>query len=160
MLLTPKQQSIFWAQWAKACAAQQWTPDTAPLAKTRAEIEAERKALLARAGFTSLTLVDRGRGFDRVLHELARLQWVSTADDAQRQRYLFVITRLANGLGGMDYAWAIARDKFRLTRGLHSLADLSHLQLRQLIITLNARAQARRRDQVVATVPEEADCPF
>lgn len=62
MNLSPEQVNLFWRLWAAACRAQGWT--------LKADQERERRALLARCGFKSLTIVDRVDGFTRVKNEI------------------------------------------------------------------------------------------
>lgn len=62
--MTPAQKALFWRLWSEACSAQGWMAN---------ERESQRKAMLARCGFDSLTHVDRGPGFDRVRAECLRL---------------------------------------------------------------------------------------
>ena len=64
MLLTPSQSSRFWREWAACIRLHKWS---------KPDAETQRKALLQRAGFTSLTLVDKLTGYDRVLSALAIL---------------------------------------------------------------------------------------
>lgn len=76
MLLTPPQLKRFWSKqegWPAVVKARGWDA---------AEAELQRKSMLRRAGFTSLTLVDKLTGFDRVLSELAAL---SRPDDLAPQ---------------------------------------------------------------------------
>jgi hypothetical protein len=141
MLLTKPQQLRFWREWSRAKAHQDWDPATAEL---------ERKELLKRAGFQSLTHVDRGPGFDALLAELGRLQdhvgrtiEVQNPEPGLRRRYLHVLRKDAHDLGGEPYILAIARDKFGLTQGLRTIEDLDTTQLRQLMITIHARAHKR-----------------
>lgn len=61
MLLTKSQLSRFWREWSTVVKKNGWDSATA---------DQRRKALLSRAGFTSLTVVDTRAGFDRVLAEL------------------------------------------------------------------------------------------
>src|SRR4051812_21710202 len=67
MNISPSQLKRFWNKqngWPAIVAKHGWDSTQA---------ETERKAMLARAGFDSLTLVDPGAGFSRVLNELAAL---------------------------------------------------------------------------------------
>lgn len=64
MNISRAQVAMFWRLWAEACDAQGWAGD---------ERETERRAMLARCGFESLTHVDRSGGFDRVRAECLRL---------------------------------------------------------------------------------------
>ena len=56
----------------------------------------------------------------------------------------------------MNYALALARDKFHLVAGLTTLDDLSLSQLHQLMITLNARRHKKHPSQVAAPTPASA----
>lgn len=70
MNLSADQVRTFWSMWAKACRVQKWTRAAGLSA---GEIDARRKALLARCGFASLTKVDRVNGFTKVKSELMLL---------------------------------------------------------------------------------------
>lgn len=70
MLLTDAQVKRFWRDWSAACKAQGWTRADG---LTAAQIDQHRRDLIERAGFRSLTAVDRGAGFGRVLAELGIL---------------------------------------------------------------------------------------
>ncbi len=71
MKLTPPQLKRFWREWAAAARAQKWTREDG---LSPAEIDQHRRDVIQRAGFNSLTAVDRTRGFDRLLADLGRLQ--------------------------------------------------------------------------------------
>lgn len=71
MILSKPQVQRFFREWSSACQAQGWTSANN---WTPSQVENERHALLLRAGFDSLTKVDKGAGFDRVLAELRALQ--------------------------------------------------------------------------------------
>lgn len=175
MLLTKDQQRRFWRDWQSACRSQGWT---AANSWTGLQIDNERHSLLRRAGFNSLTEVDRGPGFDRVLAELGQLQnnaartietlpaeklavpagrqgYVFQRDTpGYRRRLLWLVRKHSLPLGGEPYVLALARDKFRITAGLSTIEDLSTVQLHQLMMTLNARrhTRAQRPPAVPATV--------
>lgn len=141
MHLTRPQQSTFWRKWNALKRAANWTPE---------QSESERKALLRRAGFSSLTQVDKLDGFDRVLAELAAITRPDDLDAQMRElnmpktRLLFAIGKLSAHLSPprahLAYACQIARDKFGQT-DLESLKDDQLLQLRN---TLAARLSAHR----------------
>jgi hypothetical protein len=179
MILTKSQQQRFWREWASACSTQGWTKSDG---YTDFQITNERHSMLQRAGFQSLTAVDRGPGFDRVLAELGRLREnvsrtieVGNSDPGYRRRLTWLVRKNGAALGGEPYIYGLARDKFHLTEGLNSLDDLTLNQLHQLMITLNARCQARRKAGAAASLDSEegwsdrvgfqpesetADCPF
>jgi hypothetical protein len=94
MNLTPPQISRFWREWSSVIRYQRWRG-----VLTADQIDCKRKELLARAGFLSLTQVDKRAGFDRVLTELRAMQddverTVEAADDtiADGRRYRALIT--------------------------------------------------------------------
>lgn len=85
MKLSARQRKQFFKRWTAICAQARWTA---------AEGEDQRRALLARAGFTSLKLVDRMRGYDLVKRELQALEGIIPKDaadgdagDARRWRW-------------------------------------------------------------------------
>lgn len=161
MLLSKKQATTFWKQWSSV------KTQLRHEGFTDAQIEAERHAMLLRSGFTSLTLVDRTAGFDRVLGELGRMQdnvarTVETLPaktltihagpkalrqvpntPGERRRVLWKIEQLSKPLGGKPYVLAVARDKFHITEGVTVIENLSIEQLHQLKMTL-ARAATRK----------------
>lgn len=65
MNLTPAQTQRFWREWAATVKACNWD---------RAQGEIERRAMLERCGFSSLTRVDRLDGFTKVLNEVISLR--------------------------------------------------------------------------------------
>lgn len=175
MLLTKPQLSRFWRTWSRIIASRGWSP---------AEAEAQRKALLARAGFSSLTLVDRTAGFDRLLAELAVLQDdLSRAHEASpaptlslpaghgtqvqpdnpgtRRRLLYLIRRHASALGGHAYLRALVRDRFGrdLDAGMSGLDDLPTPDLHQLLITLAARHASHLQAGRNASLTSEESYP-
>lgn len=91
MLLTQSQVSRFWREFSAVVRLHDWD---------KAKAEAERKALLARAGFSSLTLVDRTKGYDSVLKELAALQdnlnGILSAEDSPRRVLIHTCRKLAD----------------------------------------------------------------
>jgi hypothetical protein len=165
MKLSTSQQSRFWREWEVAKRAQQWVPRTAEAAKTSTEIEAERHALLLRAGFTSLKLVDRTNGFDRVLMELGRLRdnvrevkdrlpgpeialpagsgaALHTDSPGTRKRFLYLIGKHLSAIGGEAYLKPF-RARFGLVQGVRGIEDLGTKDLHELLITLSARNHAK-----------------
>jgi len=142
MLLTPSQTKRFWREWSVACHVQGW--DKAH-SWTGAQIDAERKALLQRAGFTSLTQVDHTKGFDKVLAELALLSRPDSlapqlrAQDQPRIRLTWKIKHSLQEYGlSTEYWQTIARDRW----GTTDLDQLTLDQLEQLRNTLASRAAA------------------
>ena len=145
MFLTPSQTDRFWREWNNITRTHAWD---------KPESEIQRKLLLNRAGFTSLTLVDKLDGFDRVLAELAAilkpddLEAQMRESNMPRTRLLFAVGRLSTplspGRSHLSYACAIARDKFG-TADIESLHDGQLLDLRN---TLAARLCAQRRSDL------------
>lgn len=121
MLLTDAQVKRFWRDWSAACKAQGWTRAAG---LTAAQIDQHRRALIERAGFRSLTEVDRSAGFGRVLSELGiLLDRVKSAvesdhpemDSGRRKRWV-VLHRILPCLGvyvhdPAAYLASILRDK-------------------------------------------------
>jgi hypothetical protein len=70
MKLSAEQVPLFWKLWSKACKANRWNKAGGMSA---AEVDAQRKELLARCGFKSLKEVDPHAGFSRVKRELLML---------------------------------------------------------------------------------------
>ena len=147
MKLSQPQVSRFWREWAQACRAAGWTKENG-YGKT--EQEEERKKLLARAGFSSLTQVTRVGGFDRVLGELAAL---TRPGDLNAQIHLAGnaprVLRHAILHHPTGDAWrAIAADRWRAKMGENptdsDLENLSEGELRQLRDTLADRLAAHR----------------
>jgi beta-phosphoglucomutase-like phosphatase (HAD superfamily) len=143
MLLTQSQVKRFWREWSACIRLHHWDAT---------EAELERKAMLARAGFKSLTEVDHLDGFTAVLKEVAALQdnlsGMLRADDNPRRVLIHSIRSLIDKLGE-PYSDKLLRDRFGHTR----LDDLTLEQLTQFRYTLSARASARRRPD-----PESAIC--
>lgn len=142
MKLTPSQQKRFWREWSNACHVQGWTRAQS---WTGAQIDAERHALLARAGFSSLTQVDHTAGFDRVLAELALLARPANMNSQLRQieqprtRLLWSIRHSGQKYNlSTEYWQTIAIDRF----GTSDLEQLTTPQLEQLRNTLASRAAA------------------
>jgi hypothetical protein len=144
MLLTPEQQKKFWRDWSAVVRQNHWTQEQA---------EAQRHALLQRAGFDSLRQVDRTDGYTAVLRELAAaredLGALLHADAAaNRKRILkYKILHLANKIsltkltGTNNYLNALMLDKFGHLR----LDDLTEPQMTQLRNTLAARATTKAK---------------
>ena len=140
MNLTPSQQHRFWSKWNAIVSIANWT---------RTEAEAERHALLQRVGFSSLTLVDKLKGFDRVLAALSAIDHPDDLDAQLRQitmprtRLIFAVRKLSSKLSPARaphvYACAIAKDKF----GQPDVERLTDSQLLDLRNTLAARLIAR-----------------
>jgi hypothetical protein len=155
MELTKAQQQRFWREWGAAKREQGWLPENGWSAE---QIENERYALLRRAGFESLTEVDRLAGFDRLLAELAALSRPADLEaqmreqEMPRRRLEYAINKLAKGIspgqlsGGVNpYLGAILSDRF----GHCDLGRLSLEELEQVRNTLAARGSARRRREMV-----------
>ena len=135
MLLTKPQQQRFWREWSAACRAQGWT---AAQSWTGAQIDNERHAMLTRAGFDSLTQVDTGPGYTRLLKELAVLQenvaGMLAADANKRRQTIYLIQHKCAPV----YWQSITQDRFHTI----DLGALTDEQLRQLLYTLSDRAVA------------------
>ena len=135
MLLTPPQVKRFWREWSACTRLHHWPTD---------EVQPQRKALLARAGFTSLTLVDPHAGYTAVLKQLATLQdnltGMLSADENPKRVLLHTISELAAQLG-QPYAEKLLRDKHGHTR----LTDLTEAELIKHRYTLTARLASHGR---------------
>ena len=191
--MTSKQRyAILLDWWPKTCRVQGWDPKDRDL---------RLRVIGAAIGreISSMNDLDNANDIDQVKAHLGRLAdnvartmetlparpvTVSAGRDnavtkpataGLRRRYLWLIRKHAAALGGSDYALSLARDKFHTTAGVSTIEDLTTEQLHGLMITLAARAYARRSrdrnasltseecfpDQVgFAPEPEEADCPF
>jgi hypothetical protein len=162
MLLSPAQIKRFWREWSAACKAQQWPAS---------ETEPQRKALLQRAGFSSLTTVDQGKGFTAVLKELAILQdnlkGMLRADANERRQVTWMIQHSDQVYGlGHAYWEAIALSRFRTT-DLDQLTDAQLVQLRNTLAdraveehhrtTKILRAEKRKRTHLSAKASATAD---
>ena len=140
MLLTSSQTSRFWREWSSCIRLHNWSkPDS----------ETQRKALLQRAGFTSLTQVDKLAGFDRVLSELAAITRPSDIApqireaEMPRTRLIYACRQLA------DEAYIIslaASDRFKCHDWLAMPMD-TLLQLRH---TLSDRAVGQHRHDTLS----------
>jgi hypothetical protein len=138
MHLSKPQISRFFREWQAICRAQDLTGS---------EAEAARHELLARAGFTSLTEVDKTAGYDRVLAELAiaagRLDLAPQLNVHAQPRI-----RLLHKINALEfdppYIAAICRDRF----GAGNLDALPDPDLRALLVTLTARRKLH------------VECPF
>lgn len=155
MLLTDKQFKWFWRDWKACCRLRGWTGE---------EDKAQRKLLLARAGFSSLTLVDTKLGFDHVLMELqailhptdTKIQMSLAA--MPRKRLIHAIKELAMKLSpsrvdsaplGCNYLLPIF-----IERGWKHL-DIDRLsmeELTQLLYTLDNRSDSKERAKVLGWV--------
>lgn len=122
MQLSEAQVKRFWRDWSAACKAQGWTRDSGMSSK---QIDSHRKDLLKRAGFGSLTHVDRTVGFGRVLAELGLLLTKVTSAiehdhpeiDAGRRKRWVIRNRILPCLGVYvrdpeAYMRSVLRDKF------------------------------------------------
>jgi hypothetical protein len=132
--MTKLQNSLYFREWGRVRAAcvQQGFPMP------------DRHALHVRALGHDMSHLDFSNDdFDKVLAEFRAISRPSDVgaqlrqQDQPRRRLLYTIRRLAPE----PYRRAIAEDKF----GTVDLALLSLEQLRQLLITLAARAQSRQR---------------
>jgi hypothetical protein len=151
MLLTRPQTIRFWHEWSAIVRLHAWGP---------VEAEIQRYALLKRAGFDSLTQVDKLAGYDSVLAELAAISKPNDLEAQMREanmprtRLLFAVGKLSTNLSPpnhhLAYACTIARDKFG-TPDLESLADAQLLDLRN---TLAARLSAHRRKSRSGVSPD------
>lgn len=126
MLLSKAQVHRFWRDWEKACRAQGWTK-----AKgwTTAQREAQRKLVLGKCGFTSLTLVDGRGGFDKVLallgalaNNLAGALELDHPEIGESRRSHFGLREVAQclahyGVEAESYLQQIINDKFNHGRG-------------------------------------------
>lgn len=160
MLLTKSQQKRFWRDWGiyrRRHRSPGGTSSASPHSLiTDAQIENERHALLERAGFDSLTQVDPGAGFDRVLAELQALINPDDLDAQLRQitmpleRLRYACRLLAKAICDLNpssashpeaYLRRLLVDRFHTM----SLDDLDETQLTQLRNTLAARRSSSRR---------------
>lgn len=163
MQLTKSQQNRFWRDWSKVkskLSSSGYSP---------AQIEAERHNLIrAATGCESLTEVNRTDGFDSLLAHLGMMldnlsktietlptksvtlhhghgSKPHTDGPGLRRRLLWKLRLYAHPLGGDPYILAIARDKFSITTGLHSIDDLPTDKLEQLMMTLASRHSKKAR---------------
>lgn len=159
-LMTPAQKQMFWREWAKAVAWQKWD---------RIQAETERKAMLTRCGFSSLTHVDRMGGFDRLLAHVRFLQdnlkgarEMDHPEDGDRRRLLWVIREeLLPGLAlyvedPEAYMLGIIRDKFPWRLAVPAEGE-EPKAYPAILDELEARPQLRQRGTVVESVPSELD---
>ena len=132
MKLTPSQCKTFWRLWSAIARRARWDAQ---------EAESERRALIERAGFQSLTAVDPLTGFDRVLAELNAILHPDNLNAQLRQvnmpriRLIHAIRQLQDE----PYILAIARDKFARS----DWENLPLPQLHQLRMTLAASSRRR-----------------
>lgn len=151
MLLSPKQLRRFWSKkdgWPAIAAAHRWTP---------LDAEMQRKALLARAGFSSLTLVDPVAGFTRVLREMDALRdnlagMLEHTDEANERRVLIHAIRELSRHFAPDWLKPSSFENHPYTRAImenkFGHADPSNLSLKHLTDlrnTLAARLSAKRK---------------
>lgn len=80
-------------------------------------------------------------------------------ENGYRRRMFWLIRKHARPLGGEPYILSLARDRFHLTAGLRAIEDLTTDQLHQLMITLNARRQARERALKEGSLTSEESFP-
>ena len=142
MLLTSPQVSRFWRDWSACTRLHDWS---------KPESETQRKAMLARAGFSSLTQVDKLAGFDHVLAEVKALSQPSDLDAQLRQenmprtRLLYSCRQKADE----PYIIALARDRFHAddwtTLPLESLEQLRNTLADRAVAQHRPDTQARRR---------------
>ena len=153
MKLSPAQLQKFWDKsdgWPAAVRDQGWTKE---------EGERQRKLMLAKCGFRSLTEVDRTKGFDRVLQEVAVLRCdltaLRSAEDSPRRVLLRAIEEYSAPLSsailpsaihpasaapfGCLYLGSIMLDRW----GHADLDRLDLVELEQLRDTLAARCSAK-----------------
>lgn len=153
MHLTKPQQQRFWRDWTAARKVQGWTKDRG---WTDPQADNERRALLARAGFESLTEVDPGEGFDRVLAELAALTNPADIEPqlrAQEQplvRLRYSCRELSARIHKLNPSSASSADAYMTTImhakfGTWDLDTLTAPQLLQLRNTLSARLAAKKK---------------
>ncbi len=144
--MTPKQRiSFFRDRWPATCKAQGWPEQDRGL-RLRIISQALGRQVL------SLNALDNTGDVDRVFAHLGMLcdNLAATMETEQPEisaarRLRWKIGQLAAQLGGDAYALAIARDKFHVAAGITTVDDLDAGQLRQLLITLSARARSRSR---------------
>lgn len=156
MKLSKPQIDTFWSMWARVCRAAGWTD--------KAQCERERKAFLARCGFSSLTLVDKIDGFTKVKNELQilltpDLQAAREADDQgiNRARNLRFVIRhellpclalYEPAPGGYLITVLAGQGRWRTTDRPEvdpALEDFGEAVLKRVMMTLNARIQEKRR---------------
>ncbi len=168
MLLTDAQVKRFWRDWSAACKAHGWTRAAG---LTATQIDHHRRDLIERAGFRSLTAVDRGAGFGRVLAELGILLGQVKAavesdhpemDSGRRKRWV-IRNRILPCLGvyvhdPAAYLASILRDKtdwYRRTSGYTVPLTLDELMDAPVIRTRpdgSLDEQPSHLDQVMMTL--------
>jgi hypothetical protein len=137
MLLTKPQVSRFFREWSAIVRANGWSHD---------DSETRRHALLQRAGFASLTIVDKLSGFDRVLAEIKALSQPADLDAQLRQsnmprtRLIYSCRQKADA----PYIAALARDRFH-TDDWTSLPVESLEQLRNTLADRAVENHVRRQ---------------
>lgn len=133
MLITDPQKFRFFREWKAIVQARGWDHTKA---------EAERHALIERAGFSSLTEVDPDNGFTNVLKELAAMDdnlggMLQTAANKRRQK-IWKIRQVPTAY------WAkIATARFKTS----DLASLKDWQIDQLLFTVSDRTVAQHRNE-------------
>lgn len=151
MKLYPKQLKRFWNKqdgWPAIVRAHNWPADQA---------EQQRRAMLQRAGFDSLTLVDPVKGFTRVLLEMDALRddlggMVEHTDEANALR---VAQHNIRSTGLTDaYINAIAADRF----GIADWQSLTGPSLQSLMKICANRSRAKKKP--AAPVLVEDNIPF
>ena len=138
MILTRPQQITFWRRWQAIVSEKGWDNATA---------ETQRRALLGRAGFTSLTQVDKLAGFDKVLAELSALSRPADLSSQLRQQAM-PRTRLIHSCrekADEPYIAAVARDKFHCEDWI----TLPLPDLEQLRNTLADRAVGQHKNETL-----------
>ena len=146
--MTSKQRLAILADWwPRACEVQGWRKEDRP----------QRLAIISEAvgrPVSSLNDLDNSADIDRVkahlgglAENIAAIAELSPAgaDQGARRRYLWLIRQHGRALGGDPYIRQLARDRFHIITGLAALDDLSTEQLRQLMMTLNARRHSKHR---------------
>lgn len=153
MLLSPLQVKRFWTQhgppgkegWPQIVAAYGWSS---------AEAESQRKAMLARAGFTSLTLVTPVEGFTAVLKEMAILRndlsAMLLADENPARVLIHNCRELSLKLGGEPYIVGLAAsDRFKCSdwpsMPLEIMEQLRNTLADRAVEQHSPATQARRR---------------
>lgn len=123
MLLSKAQVKLFWRLWAAACKSQGWDRHHG---LNSTAVNAQRKTVLHRCGFASLTQVDPRDGFSRVRQELlmlddrlqGALESVKPSIESGRTARWFIEHDLVPCLAlyvadPWAYVRAVATDKFR-----------------------------------------------
>lgn len=162
MILSTAQLQLFWREWANTCRAMHWTRDAG---LTADQINQHRKEFLAKCGYDSLTKVNRTDGFTRVISELRVLQGVDlkaareAGDPSLNEARVFRNKILAEIIPCLElymddvrgYLTTILAEKFRWHKTDRpdrepTLMDLDGRQLKQILFTLSARLNSKRKD--------------